>query len=91
MDSADRLELHELPGRYGDAIDDREAALQEQLSTKRERGKEARAKILEKELTGLAEEREELIEDEMKLRDLGFKKIKEREERYGKEEALAFE
>ena len=23
MDSADRLELHELPGRYGDAIDDR--------------------------------------------------------------------
>lgn len=24
MDSADRLELHELPGRYGDAIDDRD-------------------------------------------------------------------
>lgn len=23
MDTADRLELHELPGRYGDAIDDR--------------------------------------------------------------------
>jgi hypothetical protein len=23
MDAADRLELHELPGRYGDAIDDR--------------------------------------------------------------------
>ena len=23
MDPADRLELHELPGRYGDAIDDR--------------------------------------------------------------------
>ena len=24
MDPADRLELHELPGRYGDAIDDRD-------------------------------------------------------------------
>ncbi len=24
MDAADRLELHELPGRYGDAIDDRD-------------------------------------------------------------------
>jgi hypothetical protein len=24
MDTADRLELHELPGRYGDAIDDRD-------------------------------------------------------------------
>ena len=24
MDSAGRLELHELPGRYGDAIDDRD-------------------------------------------------------------------
>jgi len=24
MDDADRLELHELPGRYGDAIDDRD-------------------------------------------------------------------
>jgi 3-phenylpropionate/cinnamic acid dioxygenase small subunit len=24
MDSADRIELHELPGRYGDAIDDRD-------------------------------------------------------------------
>ena len=24
MDSADRFELHELPGRYGDAIDDRD-------------------------------------------------------------------
>jgi len=24
VDSADRLELHELPGRYGDAIDDRD-------------------------------------------------------------------
>ena len=74
--------LAKLLGEY-DAIDDREAALQEQLSTKRERGKEARAKILEKELTGLAEEREELIEDEMKIRDLGFKKIKEREKLLG--------
>ena len=26
MDTADRLELHELPGRYGDAIDDRDWA-----------------------------------------------------------------
>ncbi len=74
--------LAKLLGEY-DAIDDREAALQEQLSTKRERGKEARAKVLEKELTGLAEEREELIEDEMKIRDLGFKKIKEREKLLG--------
>src|SRR3954471_4041517 len=24
MDAGDRLELHELPGRYGDAIDDRD-------------------------------------------------------------------
>jgi hypothetical protein len=24
MDTADRLEIHELPGRYGDAIDDRD-------------------------------------------------------------------
>lgn len=24
MDTADRIELHELPGRYGDAIDDRD-------------------------------------------------------------------
>ena len=66
-----------------DAIDDRENALKRQLSTKRERGKMARAKILEKELGALAEEREELIEDEMKLRDLVFKKIKEREELLG--------
>jgi len=66
-----------------DALDDRENALQEQLNTKRERGKNARAKILEKDLAGLAEEREELIEEEMKLRELGFKKIKEREKLLG--------
>jgi hypothetical protein len=66
-----------------DALDDREQALKTQLNTKRERGKEARARILEKELTALAEEREELIEDEMKLRDLVFKKIKEREKLLG--------
>ena len=66
-----------------DALDDRENALQEQLNTKRERGKDSRAKILEKELAELAEEREELIADEMKLRDLGFKKIKEREKLLG--------
>ena len=66
-----------------DALDDRENALQEQLNTKRERGKDARAKILEKELAELAEEREELIADEMKLRELGFKKIKEREKLLG--------
>jgi predicted nucleic acid-binding Zn-ribbon protein len=66
-----------------DAIDDREEALKDQLSTKKERGKVARIKILEKELATLAEEREELIEDEEALRDLGFKKIKEREELLG--------
>lgn len=66
-----------------DALDDRENALREQLNTKRERGKDARAKVLEKELAELAEEREELIADEMKLRDLGFKKIKEREKLLG--------
>ena len=66
-----------------DALDDRENALKTQLSAKRERGKKARAKILEKEIAALSEEREELIEDEIKLRDLGFKKIKEREELLG--------
>ena len=66
-----------------DAIDDREEALKTQISTKKERGKTARVKILEKELATLAEEREELIEEEETLKDLGFKKIKEREELLG--------
>ena len=66
-----------------DAIDDREEALKTQISTKKERGKTARVKILEKELATLAEEREELIEEEESLKDLGFKKIKEREELLG--------
>jgi hypothetical protein len=63
-----------------DAIDDREDALKVQLSTKQERGKTGRIKILQKELATLAEEREELIEEEESLKELGFKKIKEREE-----------
>ncbi|MDX2379017.1 MAG: nuclear transport factor 2 family protein [Acidimicrobiia bacterium] len=33
MDPADRLELHELPGRYGDAIDDRDWARLDQIFT----------------------------------------------------------
>lgn len=33
MDLADRLELHELPGRYGDAIDDRDWDRLEQIFT----------------------------------------------------------
>lgn len=33
MDTADRLELHELPGRYGDAIDDRDWARLAQVFT----------------------------------------------------------
>jgi 3-phenylpropionate/cinnamic acid dioxygenase small subunit len=33
MDSADRLELHELPGRYGDAIDDRDWDRLDQIFT----------------------------------------------------------
>jgi hypothetical protein len=66
-----------------DAIDDREEALKIQVSAKKERGKTARVKILEKELAILAEEREELIEEEASLKELGFKKIKEREELLG--------
>jgi hypothetical protein len=66
-----------------DAIDDREEALKTQLSTKKERGKTSRVKILEKELAILVEEREELIEEEETFKDLGFKKIKEREELLG--------
>ncbi len=33
MDVADRLELHELPGRYGDAIDDRDWDRLDQIFT----------------------------------------------------------
>lgn len=33
MDLADRLELHELPGRYGDAIDDRDWERLERIFT----------------------------------------------------------
>ena len=33
MDPADRLELHELPGRYGDAIDDRDWDRLDQIFT----------------------------------------------------------
>ena len=33
IDTADRLELHELPGRYGDAIDDRNCDRLRQLFT----------------------------------------------------------
>ncbi len=33
MESADRLELHELPGRYGDAIDDRDWDRLDQIFT----------------------------------------------------------
>ena len=33
MDPADRLELHELPGRYGDAIDDRDCDRLDQIFT----------------------------------------------------------
>jgi len=33
MDLADRIELHELPGRYGDAIDDRDWARLDQIFT----------------------------------------------------------
>lgn len=33
MDAADRLELHELPGRYGDAIDDRHWAGLDEIFT----------------------------------------------------------
>jgi hypothetical protein len=33
MDTADRLELHELPGRYGDAIDDRDWDRLDQIFT----------------------------------------------------------
>jgi hypothetical protein len=33
MEIADRLELHELPGRYGDAIDDRDWARLDQIFT----------------------------------------------------------
>ena len=33
MDIADRLELHELPGRYGDAIDDRDWDRLDQIFT----------------------------------------------------------
>ena len=33
MDTADRLELHELPGRYGDAIDDRDWNRLDQIFT----------------------------------------------------------
>ena len=33
MDVADRLELHELPGRYGDAIDDRDWAALDRIFT----------------------------------------------------------
>lgn len=33
MDLADRLELHELPGRYGDAIDDRDWDRLDQIFT----------------------------------------------------------
>ena len=66
-----------------DALDDREEALKVQLSTKQERGKAGRIKILQKELATLAEEREELIEEEESFKDLGFKKIKEREELLG--------
>ena len=58
-------------------------SLKVQLSTKQERGKTGRIKILQKELAALVEEREELIEEEESLKDLGFKKIKEREELLG--------
>ena len=33
MDIADRVELHELPGRYGDAIDDRDWARLDEIFT----------------------------------------------------------
>ena len=33
MDLADRIELHELPGRYGDAIDDRDWARLDRIFT----------------------------------------------------------
>jgi len=62
-----------------DALDSREAELQAQLVAKEEAGKESRAKKLRKALLELGDDRQDALNEEDKLRDLGMKYLKERD------------
>jgi hypothetical protein len=61
MDLADRIELHELPGRYGDAIDDRDWARLDTIFT--EDAVFDLTDLGEPRLTGLAEIKRYMDED----------------------------
>jgi len=67
-----------------DALDNREEELLQQLAAKEAAGKEQRAEKIRKDIAELGEDRQEALDEEVKLRDLGMKFLKERD---GEEES----